>query len=253
MAWMISALTTVGAVSGATAEQHEGKAWQGGMSNCAMPTRVPRSASMPTSIQVTRNCCRLKPASQSAPPSDTPRSRDAGGLRRGISGHARPRLIDSRHVAHAGAHVIGAGCSHDDMSGVSTDRGASLCVIRVVAGMIMREGRVLVARRGPGMNLAGQSPGRQAEAGEGPEAALVRELRGIGHPRSTRGNPRSRVPQGDGMLQLEGWLADLTRGTPTAHEHDAPCMAAPQRDRPRTLAPADLPLLDALQALEPER
>ena len=129
-------------------------------------------------------------------------------------------------------------------------------VIRVVAGMIMREGRVLVARRGPGMNLAGhwEFPGGKLEAGEGPEAALVRELLeelDI-HVRPLRELARSRVPQGDGMLQLEGWLADLTRGTPTAHEHAALAWLPPNEIDRGTLAPADLPLLDALQALEPE-
>ena len=128
-------------------------------------------------------------------------------------------------------------------------------VIRVVAGMIVRDGRVLLARRGPAMDLAGhwEFPGGKLEAGEGPEAALVRELReelDI-HVRPVRELARSRVPRGDDVLQLEGWQAELVRGVPTAREHDALVWTRPSEVDRSTLAPADLPLLGALQALEP--
>lgn len=49
----------------------------------------------------------------------------------------------------------------------------------VVAGMIVREGRILIAQRPEGKARAGQweFPGGKAEPGEGTEAALVREIR----------------------------------------------------------------------------
>ena len=127
-------------------------------------------------------------------------------------------------------------------------------LIRVVAGMIVRDGEVLLARRGPAMDLAGhwEFPGGKLEAGEGPEAALVRELEeelDI-HVRPLRELARSRVPRGDAVLQLEGWLAELVRGEPIAREHDALAWTLPIDIDRTTLAPADLPLLDALQALE---
>ena len=49
----------------------------------------------------------------------------------------------------------------------------------VVAGMIVREGRILIAQRPEGKARAGQweFPGGKAEPGEALEAALVREIR----------------------------------------------------------------------------
>jgi len=51
--------------------------------------------------------------------------------------------------------------------------------IRVVAGMIEREGRYLITQRRPGgsLPLLWEFPGGRAEAGETDEAALLRELR----------------------------------------------------------------------------
>ena len=62
-------------------------------------------------------------------------------------------------------------------------RGES--VIHVVGAAIIEKDRCLVARRGPGMALAGywEFPGGKVEPGESPEVALVREIReemGIG-------------------------------------------------------------------------
>ena len=49
----------------------------------------------------------------------------------------------------------------------------------VVAGLITRGGRILIAQRPEGKKRAGQweFPGGKTEPGESPEAALVRELR----------------------------------------------------------------------------
>lgn len=49
----------------------------------------------------------------------------------------------------------------------------------VVAGMIVREGKILIAQRPEGKARAGQweFPGGKAEPGEANEAALVREIR----------------------------------------------------------------------------
>ncbi len=49
----------------------------------------------------------------------------------------------------------------------------------VAAALVDREGRVLLAQRPEGKNLAGlwEFPGGKIEAGETPEAALVRELK----------------------------------------------------------------------------
>jgi 8-oxo-dGTP diphosphatase len=48
----------------------------------------------------------------------------------------------------------------------------------VTAGIIQKEGCVLLARRGPGEKLAGlwEFPGGKVESGEAPEQSLAREL-----------------------------------------------------------------------------
>jgi 8-oxo-dGTP diphosphatase len=61
----------------------------------------------------------------------------------------------------------------------SPPRGEGDGVIEVVAAVIEREGRVLIARRHAGGHLGGlwEFPGGKRQAGETPEAALVREIR----------------------------------------------------------------------------
>lgn len=51
--------------------------------------------------------------------------------------------------------------------------------VLVVAGVLVRQGRVLLTQRVAGTHLAGawEFPGGKMEPGESPEAALVRELR----------------------------------------------------------------------------
>ena len=52
-------------------------------------------------------------------------------------------------------------------------------IIEVVAAVIEREGRILIARRPAALHLGGlwEFPGGKRQAGETPEAALVREIR----------------------------------------------------------------------------
>lgn len=52
-------------------------------------------------------------------------------------------------------------------------------VVEVVAAVIERAGRILIARRHAGSHLGGrwEFPGGKRQAGETPEAALVREIR----------------------------------------------------------------------------
>ena len=58
-------------------------------------------------------------------------------------------------------------------------RGEEERATEVVAAVIEREGRILLARRRAGSHLAGlwEFPGGKRQAGETPEAALVREIR----------------------------------------------------------------------------
>ena len=52
-------------------------------------------------------------------------------------------------------------------------------MLRVVAGVIEREGKILIGQRPPGKShaLEWEFPGGKVEAGESPRAALARELR----------------------------------------------------------------------------
>jgi 8-oxo-dGTP diphosphatase len=56
---------------------------------------------------------------------------------------------------------------------------AKPCILVVAAALIDPDGRVLIAQRPPGKNMAGlwEFPGGKIETGETPEAALIRELR----------------------------------------------------------------------------
>src|SRR4249919_1966117 len=75
---------------------------------------------------------------------------------------------------------------------------ASMKQIHVVAGVIRDAlGRVLLARRTEGRDLAGlwEFPGGKVEPGESPEAALVRELREELGIEAVAGDALIRVPQ----------------------------------------------------------
>ncbi len=61
----------------------------------------------------------------------------------------------------------------------SPQGGEGQKVVEVVAAVIERGGRILIARRPAGSHLGGfwEFPGGKRQAGETPEAALVREIR----------------------------------------------------------------------------
>ena len=123
--------------------------------------------------------------------------------------------------------------------------------LQVVAALLLREGRLLLARRGPGMDLQGcwEFPGGKVERGETAGAALERELEeelGI-RTRSLFHLATSDFDASDGRtIRLEGWLTRLEGGEPEAREHDALAWLLPEQVDRASLAPADGPLLDAL-------
>lgn len=93
----------------------------------------------------------------------------------------------------------------------------------VVAGAVVRDGRVLLAQRTRPAELAGlwELPGGKAEPGESIEAALVRELReelGVEVRGAERIGPA--VPLAGGR-ELCAYLVELVSGVPRPLDHAA--------------------------------
>lgn len=123
--------------------------------------------------------------------------------------------------------------------------------IHVMAAVITDvRGRVLLARRTEGRDLAGkwEFPGGKREPGETPEAALVRELREELGIEAEVGAHLISVPQEypDKRLRLEvrhlaGW-----EGTPRGHEGQALAWVPPDKLARYAMPPADRPVVAAL-------
>lgn len=129
--------------------------------------------------------------------------------------------------------------------------------VRVVAAVIVRDGRVFAARRGPGMAMAGawELPGGKVEPGESDAAALARELAEELEVRADVG-----PYLGENVHQYEAVRVRLVAlgcrlsadQEPRLTEHDAARWLAPHELEAVPWAPADVPLLGAVRdALAP--
>ncbi len=123
--------------------------------------------------------------------------------------------------------------------------------LRVVCGALVREGRVMVARRGPTMRHAGrwELPGGKVEPGEDDAGALARELREELGMNVTVGPPigEARTPLAQGTLLLVAY-AVTTGDAPALAEHDALAWLGPAELGTVAWADGDVPLLGALEA-----
>ncbi|MBA4302905.1 MAG: hypothetical protein C0424_01635 [Sphingobacteriaceae bacterium] len=117
----------------------------------------------------------------------------------------------------------------------------------VVCALLEHEGKVLVARRGPSMRMAGywEFPGGKVETNESAEAALVREIKeelgleievGVALPASD-------WDDGKRHIRLLPFLCRLLRGELRLLEHDAIEWVAPHALMDRNWAPADIPVV----------
>jgi len=128
--------------------------------------------------------------------------------------------------------------------------------VEVVAGLITdARGRVLLARRTEGRDLAGlwEFPGGKVEPGELPEAALVRELREELGIDVEIGAPLIAVPQQYPHKRLRLDVRRIARwhGELRGHEGQALAWVPPERLPSYPMPAADIPVVAAL--LQPER
>ena len=122
---------------------------------------------------------------------------------------------------------------------------------RVVGAAIIRDGRVLAARRTFPAEAAGrwEFPGGKVEPGETPDAALVREIaEELGCPITVDGWLAGAAAIGSTHV-LTVARATLLSGEPYPHEHDAVrWLSADELDDVDWLEP-DRPFLDEVRSL----
>jgi 8-oxo-dGTP diphosphatase len=125
----------------------------------------------------------------------------------------------------------------------------------VAAALVDGGGRILIAQRPEGKNMAGlwEFPGGKIDAGETPEFALMRELReelGI-ETRPCCFSPAGFASHGydDFHLMMPLFICRVWKGTPVAHEHQAVKWVKPAELYDYPMPAADLPLIPQLQAL----
>jgi 8-oxo-dGTP diphosphatase len=122
----------------------------------------------------------------------------------------------------------------------------------VACALVDADRRVLIAQRPEGKSLAGlwEFPGGKVEAGESPEAALLRELEeelGV----STKSACLAPLtfashPYEGFHLLMPLYVCRKWQGTPIAREHSALKWVRPQKLRDYPMPPADEPLIAAL-------
>jgi 8-oxo-dGTP diphosphatase len=127
-------------------------------------------------------------------------------------------------------------------------------VLVVAAALIDRAGRVLIARRPPGKQLAGlwEFPGGKVEPGESPEAALIRELEEelelIVDSAALTPITFASHAYADFHLLMPLYAVRQWSGEPIARAHDALAWTLPADLDQYEMPPADGPLLASLKA-----
>lgn len=143
----------------------------------------------------------------------------------------------------------------DDAAAPDTS-SAPLKVVHVAAVVLVdRDGRVLLAQRPPGKKMAGlwEFPGGKIEAGETPEAALVRELHeelGI-DTRTSCLAPLAFASHAydDFHLVMPVFACRVWKGNVTAREGQSLAWVFPADFGKYPMPPADIPLIPILRDL----
>jgi 8-oxo-dGTP diphosphatase len=126
-------------------------------------------------------------------------------------------------------------------------------VLVVAAALVDVDGRVLICKRPQGKQLAGlwEFPGGKVEAGETPEAALIRELEeelglAVTHPCLAPFVFASHTYENFHLL-MPLYLCRRWEGFAEAREHEALAWVKPDRLADYPMPPADLPLVAYLR------
>jgi 8-oxo-dGTP diphosphatase len=123
-------------------------------------------------------------------------------------------------------------------------------MVRVVAAVVLRDGRIMAARRGPGVRMAGkwEFPGGKVEAGEDDRTALKRELMeelsievSVGECMGENIHTEERGP-----FCLVAYRAEIVAGELKLTDHDAVRWLRPDELTALDWAPADVPFVQAL-------
>lgn len=128
--------------------------------------------------------------------------------------------------------------------------------VRVVAAVIIRDGRVLACRRNHDRAAGGQweFPGGKIEPGESPEDALVREIREeLGVAVEVRQLIHRATTQTEtAHVDLSSFEARLTNSAPTSStDHDKLRWLRPSRLHEVYWATPDLPVVELLTGADP--
>ena len=123
---------------------------------------------------------------------------------------------------------------------------------RVVGAVIIRDGLVLCAQRGPHGSLPGlwEFPGGKVEAGESPVAALEREIaEELGCTVEIGGEVTTTTHEyAFGTVVLTTFYCRITSGSPHASEHAAIAWLPPEELAAIEWTPADIPAVDLIRA-----
>ena len=129
-------------------------------------------------------------------------------------------------------------------------------MLLVTAALIVTDGKILAARRASNRHLAGfwEFPGGKIETGESPEQCLARELSEEFEVESSIGEffMESVYHYEEKSIKLLVYRATLHSAINTMNDHDKICWLAPHCLRELKWAPADEPIVEALQGDENE-
>lgn len=125
-------------------------------------------------------------------------------------------------------------------------------MIKVVAGILQKADKILIARKAPGKSLEGyfEFPGGKIEEGETAEESLIRELM---EEMSIKVKVSKYVGEsiynyGNIVISLKGYTAEILEGEITLTDHDMYKWVSLSEISYYKLAPADIPLVEKLLA-----